>query len=189
MSQLQIAHRYAKSLIDLSTDQKELEKVFDDISMVAEVCKNVEFTAMLKSPIVHTDKKLAIVNGLFEGKLQKLSLQFIQLLVSKGRESLLDAISKAFIDQYKAIKKIKSALVITANKMSDAELNAIKNKFSFWLKEGETMELSQKVDSKLIGGFILEMGDKNYDASIKRQLGELKENLYDTSYISLVERR
>ncbi|MBK9108792.1 MAG: ATP synthase F1 subunit delta [Saprospiraceae bacterium] len=189
MSQLQISHRYAKSLIDLSNDQKELEKVYEDVLTIAEVCKNVEFTAMLKSPIVHTDKKLAIMKSLFEGKVQKLSLQFIQLLVSKSREGLLDSISKAFIEQYKEIKKIKSATLITAKELNESELNTIKSKFSFWLKEGETMELSQKVDTKLIGGFILEMGDKNYDTSIKRQLNELKENLYDTSYISLVERR
>lgn len=189
MSQLQIAQRYAKSLIDLSIEQKELEKVYEDVLTIAEVCKNAEFSAMLKSPIVNLDKKVAVMKGLFEDKVQKLSLQFVQLLVSKGRESLLHAICKAFIDQYKEIKKIKPATIITAKEMNETELLAIKNKFSFWLNAGETMELSQKLDAKLIGGFILEMGDRNYDASIKRQLGELKENLYDTSYISLVERR
>lgn len=189
MSQLQIANRYAKALVDLSTEYKELEKVYEDILTMAEVCKNVEFTAMLNSPIVHTDKKLGVIKGLFEGKIQKISNQFVQLLITKGRERLLPHICFAFVEQYKEIKKIKTARVLTANEMNESELTAIKNRFSFWLKPGETMELSQKVDPKLIGGFILEMGDKNYDASIKRQLNELKENLYDTSYISLVERR
>ncbi|MBK8956443.1 MAG: ATP synthase F1 subunit delta [Saprospiraceae bacterium] len=189
MSQLQIAHRYAKSLIDLSSEQKVLDSVYEDMLGIVSVCKNVEFSAMLNSPIVHSDKKQGVVSALFEGKIQKLTMQFIQLLISKGRESLLTPICHAFIEQFKEIKKIKTARVITAKEWNDSELNAIKNKFSFWLNPGESMELSQKVDPSIIGGFILEMGDRNYDASIKRQLGELKENLYDTSYVSLVERR
>ena len=189
MSQLQIAERYAKSLIDLAKDQKLLSEVFEDILSIQEVCKHAEFSSMLHSPIIYSDKKLAIFKQLFEGKIQTLSMHFIQLLIQKGRESMVSAICMAFIEQYKVIKKIKTAKIISATELNKKELENIKKKFSFWLKPGEVMDLSQKVDPNLIGGFILEMGDRNYDASIKRQLGELKDNLYDTSYISLVEKR
>lgn len=189
MSQIQIAERYAKSLIELAQDQKLLTEVHEDIRSIQQVCKNAEFLAMLQSPVIYSDKKLSIFKQLFEGKIQKLSLHFIQLLIEKGREGLINAICHAFIEQYKVIKKIKTARVISATELSAKELDTIKTTFAHWLKPGEVMELSQKTDPALIGGFILEMGDQNYDASIKRQLGELKENLYDTSYISLVEKR
>lgn len=189
MSQLQIAQRYAKSLVDLSTEQGVLESVYQDMQTFSEVCRNNEFAAMLKSPVVHSDKKLGVLKELFHGKVQPLTLQFVNLLVQKGREYLLPTVSLAFIEQFKSIKKIRPARVLSAKALSNEELESIRKKFSFWLLPGETMELNQKVDPSLIGGFILEMGDRNYDASIKRQLGELKENLYDTSYISLVERR
>lgn len=189
MSQLQIAQRYAKSLIDLSIEQNNLEKVYQDIQFLSTVCRNEEFSAMLKSPIVHSDKKLGVIQQLFGGKVQDISMQFMSLLVNKGRESLLPAVTQAFIEQYKAIKKIRSARIISAKELSEQEMNAIRKKFEFWLAPGETMELIQKVDHSLIGGFVFEMGDRNYDASIKRQLSELRENLYDTSYISLVEKR
>ena len=189
MSQIQIAERYAISLIDLAQEQNLLSEVFEDMRSIQEVCKNAEFTTMLKSPVIYSDKKLAIFKQLFEGKIQNLSMLFIQLLIQKGRESGLGAICLAFIEQYKAIKKIKTARIITATELNDQELDKIKTRFSFWLKPGEVMDLSQKVDPSLIGGFILEMGDQNYDASVKRQLGEMKDNLYDKSYISLVEKR
>lgn len=189
MSQIQIAERYAKSLIDLCQEQNLLSEVFEDIRTIQEVCKNKEFTIMLQSPVIYSDKKLAIFKQLFEGKIQNLSMQYIRLLIQKGRESILSAICNAFIEQYKTIKKIKTARILSAIELNEKELDTIKSKFSFWLKPGEVMDLSQKVDPNLIGGFILEMGDQNYDASVKRQLEELKDNLYDKSYISLVEKK
>lgn len=189
MSQIQIAQRYAKSLIELSVELSVFEAVNSDIKTLAAVCKHPEFLAMLNSPIVNADKKHAIINSLFDGKFQDLSLKFIQLLITKARESALPAICIAFEEQYKAIKKIRSAVVTTAVELNESELEEIRQKFSFWLKEEETMELIQKLDQKLIGGFIFEMGDRSYNASIKRQMDELKEELYDTSYISLVERK
>jgi F-type H+-transporting ATPase subunit delta len=189
MSQLQIAERYAKSLIGLAQEKNLLSEVYEDMRTIQEVCRNKEFTTMLQSPVIYSDKKLAIFKQLFDGKIQNLTMQFIELLVQKGREYGLPAICSAFIEQYKTIKKIKTARVISAVEMNEQELDKIKSRFSFWLKPGEVMDLSQKVDPKLIGGFILEMGDQNYDASVKRQLDELKDNLYDKSYISLVEKR
>jgi F-type H+-transporting ATPase subunit delta len=189
MSQLQIAERYAKSLIDLAQEQNLLSEIYEDIRTVQDVCKNKEFISMLQSPVIYSDKKLAIFKQLFEGKIQLLTMQFIQLLIQKGREYGLNAICSAFIEQYKTIKKIKTARILTATELNESELNNIKNRFAYWLKPGEVMDLSQKTDPNLIGGFILEMGDQNYDASVKRQLEELKDNLYDKSYISLVEKR
>lgn len=189
MSQLQIAARYAKSLIELAQEQNILEPVYEDVRTLDGVCRNPEFAAMLKSPVIYTDKKLAIFEQLFGSRINPLSLQFFKLLLHKGRESSLLMICTAFVEQYKAIKKIRSARIITATELPESELDKIKSRFSFWLKPGETMEMQQKVDPRIIGGFILEMGDQNCDASVKRQLEEMKDSLYDTSYISLVEKR
>jgi len=142
MSQIQIAERYAKSLIELAQEQNKLAQVSEDVLSLEAVCNHKEFAAMLQSPVINSDKKSAIFKQLF-----------------------------------------------TATVLNEAELVNIKNRFSAWLKPGETMELHQKLEPTLIGGFIFEMGDQNCDASIKRQLEEMKESLYDKSYISLVEKR
>ncbi|MCC6753434.1 MAG: ATP synthase F1 subunit delta [Saprospiraceae bacterium] len=189
MSALQIAGRYAKSLIDLSTEQQALASVAGDMAALGEVCRHPEFLSLLQSPIVAADKKTSVIQQLFGGKFQQLTLSFALLLVTKGREGLLPAICTAFAEQYRAIRKIRQARVISAVALGPEELKAIETKFSNWLAPGETMELEQRLDPSIIGGFIFEMGDRNYNASIRRQLGELKENLYDTSYVSLIEKR
>ena len=174
MSQIQIAERYAKSLIELAQEQNKLVQVSEDVLSLEAVCNHKEFAAMLQSPVINSDKKSAIFKQLFSDKLENLSFQFIQLLISKGRESLIPAICNAFIRQYRTIRKIRIARVLSATVLNDAELDAIKKRFSGWLKPGETMELHQKLDTSLIGGFVFEMGDQNCDASIKRQLEEMK---------------
>lgn len=189
MSQIQIAERYAKSLIELAQEQNKLAQVSEDVLSLEAVCNHKEFAAMLQSPVINSDKKSAIFKQLFADKMDALSFQFIQLLLLKGRESLLPTICGAFIRQYRTIRKIRIARVLSATTLDDAELDNIKKRFSDWLKPGETMELHQKLDPSLIGGFVFEMGDQNCDASVKRQLEEMKESLYDKSYISLVEKR
>ncbi|MBK6858692.1 MAG: ATP synthase F1 subunit delta [Saprospiraceae bacterium] len=189
MSQIQIAERYAKSLIELAQEQNKLAQVSEDVLSLEAVCNHKEFAAMLQSPVINSDKKSAIFKQLFTDNMDTLSYQFIQLLLLKGRESLLPSICSAFIQQYRTIRKIRIARVLSATVLNEAELVNIKNRFSAWLKPGETMELHQKLEPTLIGGFIFEMGDQNCDASIKRQLEEMKESLYDKSYISLVEKR
>jgi F-type H+-transporting ATPase subunit delta len=188
MSQEKIAARYAKSLIDIATSQNNLDEVYQDILGISEVCKNREFASMLKSPIITSDKKNQIFEALFGSKVNKITHQFIALLTIKGRESGLTSICNAFIKQYKVLKKIRSARVVTANEMNNLQLDELKQRFSHWLTEGDRMELEQVVNPALIGGFIMSMDDKQYDCSVKRQLEEMKENLYDTSYINLVEK-
>jgi F-type H+-transporting ATPase subunit delta len=143
---------------------------------------------MLKSPVISADKKNAIFLEIFGKTWNTITRQFITLLTNKGREAALYAVCIAFIEQYKNLHKIRPATIITALEMTPPQLEEMKSKFKHWLHPDETMELTQEVDPTLIGGFIISMGDKYYDSSVKRQLGELKENLYDKSYINLVEK-
>jgi len=65
-----VASRYAKSLIDLAVETKQLEEVRNDMRLIAQVCKeNREFVILLESPVVKTDKKMAIFKSIFEGKI------------------------------------------------------------------------------------------------------------------------
>lgn len=186
MSQIKIASRYAKSLVDLSREKSSLDSVYQDILTVNMVCNNRDFQLMLKSPIVQTDKKEKVINSLFGNNTSDLVRQFIHILISKGRESLLPQICQAFIEQYKAIKKIKTATLITAIPQTDDQLNMFKQQFQSWLKSGETMEILHRLDPGLIGGFIFQMDGKQVDATAKRKIDLFRTNLYDSSYTNLV---
>ncbi len=83
------AARYAKSLIDLSTEQNALEEMKNDMVLFEEVVdNNSELEAILKNPIVPLDKKLGILNDVFGSKIHKITQSFLKLVVNKGRAGI-----------------------------------------------------------------------------------------------------
>jgi F-type H+-transporting ATPase subunit delta len=168
------AARYAKSLIDLSTEQNALEQMKNDMVLFEEVVDhNSELEAILKNPIVPLDKKLGILNSVFSSKVGPITQSFLKLVVNKGRAGILFETSKQFISQYRAIKGIVTAEVISAIALTDASKVEIVNLVKKELGANEVI-VKEKVDEKLIGGFILKVGDKQFDTSIAGGLNKLK---------------
>ncbi|MEP7171559.1 MAG: ATP synthase F1 subunit delta, partial [Bacteroidota bacterium] len=115
MKGLKLATRYAKSLIDLAVEQKMLERVFDDMKLVNDSCKaSRELLVALQSPIIKTDKKQAILKGLFADKVSDVTMRFLNIIAEKKREMYIPEIANSFVNQYKEIKQIKTAEIITA---------------------------------------------------------------------------
>ncbi len=186
MSVQRIANRYAKSLIDLAQEQGKLDKILENVQSFNEVCKNRDFKLMLKSPIVNTDKKSKIFDQLFGNKYDELTMAFLKILLKKGREPYLADIGKEFVVQYKVIKHISSVKLTTATKLSDAAIEAIRQKLIASSVTDEKVELQTVVDAELIGGFVIEFEDKLYDASVAHKLGLLKKEFKDNLYISQI---
>jgi F-type H+-transporting ATPase subunit delta len=166
--------RYAKSLIDLSTEQNALEEIKNDMVFFEGVVdNNSELEAILKNPIVPLDKKAGILSDLFGSKVHQITNSFLKLVVNKGRSAILFDTAKQFIAQYNAIKGIVTAEVTSAIALTDvskAEVVALVKKE---IGANEVI-VKEKVDEKLIGGFILKVGDKQFDASIASGLNKLK---------------
>lgn len=174
MSENKAASRYAKSLIDLSTERNSFEEIKNDMVLVEQVIgQNHELEAILKNPIVPLDKKAGILDSLFGNKVNEVTRAFFKLIVSKGRSGILFDTAKAFIAQYNAIKGIVTAHVTSATELtadSRAEIVSIVKKES----GANKVVINEKVNDKLIGGFILKVGDRQFDASIASSLNKLK---------------
>jgi F-type H+-transporting ATPase subunit delta len=183
MGSFRIASRYAKSLIDLAKEKGQVEQVFADIKALDSTFESSrELRLLFKSPVIPTDKKLAITKQLFEGKTSELIYSFVVLLIKKGREADLHEIVEQFIVQYNRIKGITPVKLITAVKMESGEVQTMVSalKAKELLKE---VELTEEVDPELIGGFILQYGDKMIDQSVKSKLNQLYNIVQDDSYI------
>jgi F-type H+-transporting ATPase subunit delta len=168
-----VATRYAKSLLQLANEKGQLEKVYADMQLVKNICEeNKEFRNFLTSPIIKTDKKVAVIKEIVSGKVSEITSGFLTVLTQKRRESYINEIAKAFISQYKQHKNILTAVITSAIGI-DA---AIKTKVLELVKQTTTgeVELVEKVDKDLIGGFILTIGDKQVDASVSRKLNDLR---------------
>ncbi|MBP8066996.1 MAG: ATP synthase F1 subunit delta [Pedobacter sp.] len=168
------ASRYAKSLIDLSTEQNALEEMKNDMVLFEDVVdKNSELEAILRNPIVPLDKKSGILNDVFGSKVHKITQSFLKLVVNKGRAGILFETSKQFIHQYNLIKGIVTAEVTSATALTDENRKEIVGLVKKELGANEVI-VKEKLDDKLIGGFILKVGDKQFDASIASGLNKLK---------------
>lgn len=186
MSAVKLASRYAKSLLDLAIEQNQLEAVHKDILYCDAVLKaSREFTLLLKSPIIHSDKKLSIINTILGSHVSTLTLSFFKIMVNKRREAYLIDITKEFIRQYNAVKNITPIKIKTASALNEATLNEIVSKVKTQANLKET-EVSVEVDERLIGGFIVQYEDKLIDASVSKSLKQLKKELSDNKYINLV---
>lgn len=175
MSAGRIASRYAKSLIQLAEEQKKLDKVLEDIESFRTLVKdNADFRNFIKSPIIQLSKKKAIWNKLFSGKYDDLTLKFLEILTQKQREVLLPEIADEFVLQYKTKKQISTAVVTVASELSDANRKLIQEQIEKSGVAFSKVELTVQKDPSLIGGFILEMDNYIYDASIANQFNELK---------------
>lgn len=170
------ATRYAKSLMDLANEANNLEVVKNDMKAVAQVCdENRDFSLFLKSPVIKTDKKIEVLKGVFGGKIAPLTLNFLNLIASKNRESFIPEIAKAFQEQYNHSKNIFTAVVTSAKGLDAATKEKVKDLVKSQMK-GE-VELIEKIDPSTIGGFILKIGDRQIDRTVARQLSSLKNEL------------
>ncbi|RYZ50605.1 MAG: ATP synthase F1 subunit delta [Sphingobacteriales bacterium] len=186
MQNPRLAARYAKSLLDMAVEQNQLESTLKDVEMLDQVgSQNREFVSMLRSPVIKGEKKNAILEALFGSRLNPLTKAFVTLLVSKGRERSLPEISSAFISQYKEMKNIRTVKLTTAVQLSRIAKDSIVSKVMGSLPQNQ-IDLKEEVDPELIGGFVLQMGDKLYDASIRRDLNDVRAQFTKNIYISQI---
>jgi len=168
-----VASRYAKSLIEFAEEQKVVEEVYQDMLLFKQVAEeNRGIMLALKSPVVRHGKKLAILKAIFLDKVNPVSFSIFNIITKKNREAILDAIAEEYVVQYNSYKGIQKATVITSVPLT-APLRKQFNKIVADAT-GKTVELEEKINEKLIGGYVLRVGDTQIDASIKSRLNSLK---------------
>jgi F-type H+-transporting ATPase subunit delta len=182
MKQSRSTIRYAKALLQLSIEQKTLEESYNDMALLDGICsQSKELSLLLKSPIIKTDHKLKIFDLLFTNKISKLSMSFLNIIVVKKRESLLQGIAKSFVNLYKTHNNIETATISTVVKISED----LKNKVISYIKTqtNNKVELKEVIDQNIIGGAIIRMGDKQLDASIATEISELRQTFNKNLYL------
>lgn len=186
MSEFRVASRYAKSLLDLAVEKGILDAVHADMNRFLEIEQiSPDFVSLIKSPIVGSSKKLSVINALFGTKTSELTRSFFKLVSQKGRESFLPSIAREFHKQYNLHQGIQLAEVTTTFPIDDA----LRTEFKNIVKEitgKEKVELKEKINENLIGGFVLKVDDKQLDESISSHLRRLKldftQNLYEKKF-------
>lgn len=177
MSVTRIASRYAKTLIDLAIDGGKVEKVFEDIKSIEKVSKNKEFYLLLRSPIIHSSKKISIFKEIFKENLDRLTNAFFELIIKKGREGIIPEICKAFYEQYNLLKELSEVKIISAGPLERKEVEAIKDQLLKTKITRKNLNITEEIDTGLIGGFVVEVGDLRIDNSVQGKLNRMKKHI------------
>lgn len=178
-----VASRYVRSLLTLAVERNALEEVHNDMrlfSAVVEENRNLEL--MLKNPVIKHHMKRAVLEKLFKARVHPLTSAIFDIITKKNREPLLPLIAKEFHNAYNAHKGIGKATVTTAVPL-DEKTRAELLKIVKAVNQQDTSELKEQVDEELIGGFILDIGDRQIDASISSRLKSLRSEFSQNPYI------
>jgi F-type H+-transporting ATPase subunit delta len=183
MNNPRLAGRYAKSLIDLAKELNQVDIVCTDMKFVQSICKsNPDFVSVLRSPIIKPGTKEKIIESITTGRVNITTSSFIRLLVRKGRETNLPEIANAYIEQFNTLRNIHRLKIITAGPISDDLKNdivgSVKASTSF-----QNIEVETAIKEELIGGYVLEMEGALIDASILKDLKDIKKQFMDNQYI------
>jgi F-type H+-transporting ATPase subunit delta len=175
MNDSKISVRYSRAIFQSALEKKTLDKVYQDMIFISEICKNQEAKEFLGSPIIIPSKKEAIFHKMLEGNVEKITLSLIDLVVKNGRENFLPAIARNFIHETKKYKGITESVLTTAVSVNDTVKKQITDLISEVFKT--KVDLKENVDPEIIGGFILLVDDNYIDASIRNKLRKIKKEL------------
>lgn len=179
------ALRYAKAILNTAVEQKIESQINDEMKLIDEtVDGSKELQTLLKSPIVKSSVKKEILSKIFNGKTSTLSNSLIDVLIENNRLPLLDKVASSYNIIYDHLKGKEVAQVTTAVPLNDA----LKQKVLAKVKEitGKEASIKNIVDTSIVGGFVLRVGDIQYDASIANKLQTLKRQFDHQTYISKI---
>jgi F-type H+-transporting ATPase subunit delta len=183
MRQPKVAQRYAKALFDLAVERGELETVKHDLEGI-KALDNEELRTVWMSPVIQGDKKQKIFSALLDGKVSKTTSAFFNLLFKKGREIAVNEIFGAFEGMYRRHHKIVVVEITTAAPVTEeVNKNIIEKMHNRERFANVTLQVKNKVDENIIGGFILQADDMLYDASIRHDLQVIRKQFIENMYI------
>lgn len=177
------AVRYAKAILSLAKDQNSTDAVFDEMQRIQQTISNSkELSVFLDSPLTKSKDKVEALNKIFTNS-SAIAQGLFNSLATNKRLGILNDVALSYISLYKKDKGAQVASVTTAvpltNELEVKILEKVKE-----LTNGKQVSLESVVDPSIIGGFVLRVGDLQYNASVASKLANLKRSFEDSSYVS-----
>ncbi len=168
--------RYAKALFDLAVEEKQLESFGKELAGIYDILLNhPDLEKLLYHPRILEDDKKDMMKKILESVVSPLVLNFILLVIDKGRESILKEIIEHFQYLEREARNIMEVQVFTAFKLTSDNQKKLISKLGGLTNK--VIELKETIDPSLIGGIKLRIGDQIIDGSIQRHMELIKENL------------
>lgn len=172
MKNNRIASRYAKALFDLAAEKNLTERISEDMKTLSDTCSGSrEFLLLLKSPVISITHKLRIFKALFFNSLNPLSYFFLEILLKKRRETIIPEIAEEYLFLFLNYNNIKQIKLTTPVTMQEEDIDHIKEILKKQLKSD--IFIDAKINPDLLGGFVIRAGDRQFDASVRKNINKL----------------
>ncbi len=172
MNESRAAARYAKATLDFAVEQKKTDVLEEDMrSIVATMSASKELREMLGSPVLKGTLKKKALMAIFKGS-HAITEGLIDLLIQNRRISLLNEVALKYIILNEGLKGEGVAFVTTAVPLTGEMEKKVLSKVASIT--GNKITLKNEIDKSIVGGFILRVGDLQYDASIANKLDKIK---------------
>ena len=182
MKDARAALRYAKAVLNLAKDTQIEDEVNQDMLLIAGTIQDSsELKVLLKSPVIRSSEKMNVLKAVFTGKVNAVALGLFDVLQENKRLGMLESIAKQYTIIYDFLKNMQVAKVTTAvplTKELEAEILA-----KIVALTGNNANLENVINPAILGGFVLRVGDMQYDASISNHLTQLKKEFDNSHFI------
>lgn len=171
-----VAKRYAEALFSIAREEDNIDKYQEDFKKVIDTIEQIDgFGQYLADFLIPAAEKKSLISKVFAHELSVNMLNFIFVIINKKREAYLELIYEVFVELADESRNIKKAELYTAKEVSSHDLAALAENLS--QATGKTIHLQQKIEPDLIAGIKIRIGDKIIDATVKKRLQILSENL------------
>ena len=178
LARTRIATPYVRALFGLASEQNCLEAIQADLQGLALVCaKSREFMLLLNTPVIANHYKADLMPRLFQNSVHELTLNFLVLLSKRGRLGVLQRVITLFDQQYLEHKGEVAVNLRVASAPSKEMLQAFTALVTQLTQQKPRFE--QQIDANLLGGFVLKLGYRQLDRSVRTELSHLKKHLHD----------
>jgi len=182
MKDARAALRYARAVLNLAKDSKIEDVVHEDMLLIATtIQQNSELKVLLKSPVIKSSEKIKVLKALFSEKVNAVAIGLFNTLQENKRLGMLESIAKQYAIIYNFSKHMQVATVTTAvplTKELEAQVLA-----KIVALTGNNANLENVINPAILGGFVLRVGDLQYDASISNHLSELRKEFDNSHFI------
>ena len=169
------ARRYAQAVFELALENRELEKWFDDLTLLSDSVSNQEFLDFLSQPRVTSEEKIRVVRDALGDLVEPLALNLMSLLATKNIAHILPGITDRYQELLDAQQGIELAEAVTAIPLDDDEERRITEMLS--AMSGRDVRLTTRVDAEILGGMIVRIGDRVMDGSTRSRLRAMRREL------------
>ena len=169
------ARRYAQAVFELAFENRELEKWFDDLTLLSDSVSNQEFLDFLSQPRVTSEEKIRVVRDALGDVVEPLALNLMSLLATKNIAHILPGITDQYQELLDAHQGIERAESVTAIPLDDDEQRRVTEMLS--AVSGKDVRLTTRVDAEILGGMIIRTGDRVMDGSTRSRLQAMRRGL------------